>query len=216
MRTFNIEKDSMWGCATKNKFICNDSDKLVVLLPGMGYNLDKALMDYSKQLVLDLKFDYLGLEYGFQANKKEFDRNNKEEVRELALESLDVILSVIELQGRRHKKIIFIGKSLGTVLQNSLGEKIKSIQEVKIKDVYLTPVNKTVETGIREGSLVITGSKDALITKENIEKIKELNGLELVEVEGAGHSLCVKGEVLSSIEVLKESIGKIKNYLQRI
>ena len=36
MNSFNIEKQSMWKCRTKNKLICNESDTLAIILPGLG------------------------------------------------------------------------------------------------------------------------------------------------------------------------------------
>ncbi len=97
MNSFNIEKQSMWKCRTKNKLICNESDTLAIILPGLGYTLDKALLDYSKQLILDLKFDYLGIEYGFQVSREDFNRHDENDIRELLLETLDIIFSALDL-----------------------------------------------------------------------------------------------------------------------
>lgn len=85
MNSFNIEKQSMWKCITKNKLICNESDTLAIILPGLGYTLDKALLDYSKQLILDFKFDCLGIEYGFQVSRESFNRQDENDIRELFL-----------------------------------------------------------------------------------------------------------------------------------
>ncbi len=75
----------MWKCITKNKLICNKSDTLAIILTGLGYTLDKALLDYSKQLILYLKLDYLGIEYGFQVSREDFNRHDKNYIRELFL-----------------------------------------------------------------------------------------------------------------------------------
>lgn len=215
MQSFNIEKQSMWNCKTKNKLICNDSDTLVIVLPGLGYTLEKALLDYSKQLILDLKLDYLGIEYGFQISRENFDRTEESDIRELFLESLDIVLSALELRKNEYKSIVFIGKSLGTVLQNKLSEEIKKIHEIDIKNIYLTPINATVKGKLDKKGLVVTGTKDTLISSDNLEKIKlEMNNF--LEIEGAGHSLCIKGNVLKSIKTLEIIINNIKEYLERI
>lgn len=215
MKSFNIEKQSMWKCRTNNKLICNESETLVILLPGLGYTLDKAILDYSKQLVLDLNYDCLGIEYGFQVSRETFNRHDEDEVRELFLESLDVIFSALEFRRGKYKNIIFIGKSLGTVLQNKLNEEIKKLYKIEVKNIYLTPINETFKDNIIDGSLIVTGTKDDLISSDNLEKIKE-EGFNILEIEGAGHSLCIKGKVIESIKALELIIETIKNYLEKI
>lgn len=215
MKSFNIEKQSMWKCRTNNKLICNESETLVILLPGLGYNLDKAILDYSKQLVLDLNYDCLGIEYGFQVSRETFNRHDEEDIRELFLESLDVVFSALEFRTGKYKNIVIIGKSLGTVLQNKIGEEIKKVYNIEVKNIYLTPINETFKDNINKESLIITGTKDALISSDNLEKIKE-EKFNVLEIENAGHSLCIKGNVLESIRALELIIKVIKNYLEKI
>lgn len=215
MKSFNIEKQSMWKCRTNNKLICNESETLVILLPGLGYTLDKAILDYSKQLVLDLNYDCLGIEYGFQVSRETFNRHDEEDIRELFLESLDVVFSALEFRTGKYKNIVIIGKSLGTVLQNKIGEEIKKVYNIEVKNIYLTPINETFKDNINKESLIITGTKDALISSDNLEKIKE-EKFNVLGIEDAGHSLCIKGNVLESIRALELIIKVIKNYLEKI
>ncbi|GAA0066311.1 MAG: alpha/beta hydrolase [Clostridium perfringens] len=216
MKNFNIEKQSMWKCRTNNKLTCNDSENLVIILPGLGYTLDKALLDYSKQLALDLKFDCLGIEYGFQVSRESFDRHDENDIRELFLESLDVIFSTLEFKRGKYKNIVIIGKSLGTVLQNKIGEEIKKFHDIDVRNIYLTPINETLKRELNKGSLIITGTKDALISSDNLEKIRESEDYTILEIEDAGHSLCIKGNVLKSIKALEIIIENIKDYLENI
>ena len=216
MKNFNIEKQSMWKCRTNNKLTCNDSENLVIILPGLGYTLDKALLDYSKQLALDLKFDCLGIEYGFQVSRESFDRHDENDIRELFLESLDVIFSTLEFKRGKYKNIVIIGKSLGTVLQNKIGEEIKKFHDIDVRNIYLTPINETLKRELNKGSLIITGTKDALISSDNLEKIRESEDYTILEMEDAGHSLCIKGNVLKSIKALEIIIENIKDYLENI
>lgn len=214
MEKFNIEKQSMWKCKTNNKLICNNSETLVIVLPGLGYTLEKSLLDYSKQLVLDLKLDYLGVEYGFQISREKFNKSDENDIRELFLESLDIIFSALELRKYKYKNIVFIGKSLGTVLQNKLRKEVEKRFEVNIKNIYLTPINETLEELDLNG-LVITGANDSLISLDNLEKIK-LEKIKIIEIDGAGHSLCIKGNVIESIRALEIIINNIKEYIEKI
>ena len=192
MNSFNIEKQSMWKCITRNKLICNESDTLAIILPGLGYTLDKALLDYSKQLILDFKFDCLGIEYGFQVSREAFNRQDENDIRELLLETLDIIFSALELR-----------------------KEIKENYNINIKNIYLTPINETFKEKLDKEGLIITGTKDTLISSENLEKIKS-EGLRVLEIEDAGHSLCIKGNVLKSIKALEIIIENIKDYVERM
>lgn len=214
MNSFNIEKQSMWKCITKNKLICNESNTLAIILPGLGYTLDKALLDYYKQLILDFN-DCLGIEYGFQVSREAFDRQDENDIRELLLETLDIIFSALELRRGKYKRIILIGKSLGTVLQSRIDKEIKENYDIHIKNIYLTPINETFKEKLDKEGLIITGTKDTLISSENLEKIKS-EGLRVLEIEDAGHSLCIKGNVLRSIKALEIIIENIKDYLERM
>lgn len=68
---------SYWGVNLENEVISNKSDTLAVILPGIGYTADRPLLDYSKKLALELGYDVLQIEYGFQAARKILDRENE-------------------------------------------------------------------------------------------------------------------------------------------
>ena len=214
MNSFSIEKASMWGGKTKGRLISNESNALAIIFPGLGYNLDKALLDYSKQLILDLKFDFLGVEYGFKDDFKSFNRKDENHIREIFLESLDLIFSVLELKRGQYKRIILIGKSLGTLIQNMVFLELSKGQEFNIKNIYLTPLEESLGF-IGKEALIIYGDRDFLISSEKIEKLKG-EDIRILKVEGAGHSLCIKGEVLKSIEALALSISTMKNYIESL
>ena len=73
MREERILKSS-YDVYLESKVIENKSDILAVILPGIGYTLDRPILDYSKKLCLELGYDVLPIEYGFQAARKEFDK----------------------------------------------------------------------------------------------------------------------------------------------
>lgn len=212
MNSFSIEKDSMWGGKTKGRLISNESHTLAIILPGLGYNLDKALLDYSKQLILDLKFDFLGVEYGFRDDFEKFNRKDENHIREIFLESLDLIFSALELKRGQYKRIILIGKSLGTLIQSRVSLELSKGQEFNIKNIYLTPLEESLSF-IDKEALIIYGDKDFLISSEKVEKLRG-EDIKVLNIKGAGHSLCIKGDVLKSIDALALSIRTMKNYIE--
>jgi hypothetical protein len=109
--------------------------------------------------------------------------------------------------------VIFISKSIGTVVQAYLCNKVKTSE---IKNIYLTPINETLNHGIEENSLVITGTSDPLINKETVEEIRKIKGVNVIQIENGDHSLNIKNDVLSSIEALYKVIEAEKKYLNEL
>ena len=64
---------SYWGVELSPRFIDAGSKKLCIILPGIGYCLDRSYLDYSKQLAKEIGYDVLEIEYGYQINRSEFN-----------------------------------------------------------------------------------------------------------------------------------------------
>lgn len=197
---------SHWGVNLKGKVISRESDTLAVILPGIGYTVDRPLMDYSKKLALELGYDVLQIEYGFQIVRKILDREN--EFQYVKRESIEIFKNALN---DNYKKIIFISKSIGTIINTILCNEVKGCE---VKNIYLTPVNETLKVGVKENSLVISGTSDPLINKEAIEVIRKVKGVNLIEIKNADHSLNINGSVLESIEILNKVIKAEKDYLK--
>ncbi|EHI99464.1 hypothetical protein CDLVIII_2868 [Clostridium sp. DL-VIII] len=197
---------SYWGVDLEDKIISKESGTLAVILPGIGYTVDRPLLDYSKKLALELGYDVLQIEYGFQVARKILDREN--EFKYVKEESIEIFKNALE---NDYKKIVFISKSIGTIVHTILCNEAK---ECEIKNIYLTPVNETLKVGIKENSLVVSGTSDPLINKETIEIIRKIKGVNLMKIKNGDHSLNIKGSVLESIEVLNKVIRAEKDYLE--
>ena len=199
---------SIYNVELESRVIENGSDVLCVILPGIGYTLDRPLLDYSKKLCIEMGYDVLLIEYGFQVSRSQFDR---EKFNEIVNESMQ-LLKMSKLS--QYKKIIFIGKSIGTVLQRILQDKLVDDGfEFEFINIYLTPVDKTVELGIYRNSLVFTGTSDPLINRENVNTIKNIDDVNFIEIEGADHSLNIKSDIVKSAKILLRVIECEKEYL---
>lgn len=199
---------SIYNVELESKIIDNNSEVLVVILPGIGYTLDRPLLDYSKKLCMELGYDVLPIEYGFQAARVQFNSERFNNLLDESMEILKISLS------SKYKKIVFIGKSIGTVVQKILQKRLKDENDsYHFENIYLTPVDKTVDLGIEAGSLVFTGSCDPLISKGNVHKLEKIEGLKLIKITDADHSLNIKNDVVKSTEYLMNIIKKEKDYL---
>lgn len=198
---------SYWGMNLKPLVIGKGSDTLAVILPGIGYTLDRVTLEYSSELSLELGFDVLKIEYGFQVGRREFHPDIEFNI--IAEESFKLLKSTL---GNRYKNIVFIGKSIGTCVQNVLNKNVKGYN---ITNIYLSPINKTVQMEIEENALVITGSSDPLLSKENLEILEEVNGTKLINIDGANHALNIEGNAIKSLEVQLNIIKCMKEYLSK-
>lgn len=198
---------SYWGMNLKPLVIGKGSDTLAVILPGIGYTLDRVTLEYSSKLALELGFDVLKIEYGFQVGRGEFHPDVEFNI--IAEESFKLLKSTLR---NKYRNIVFIGKSIGTCVQNVLNKNVKGYN---ITNIYISPINKTVQMGIEKNSLVFTGSSDPLLSKENLQKIEEINGVKLINIDNANHALNIEGDAIKSLEVQLSVIEFMKEYLSR-
>lgn len=199
--------NSHWGVELIPTLIKQGSDTLAVILPGIGYTIDRVTLEYSSELALKLGFDLLKVEYGFQVARKEF--NVEKEFDIIVEETLEIVENALS---ENYKNIVIIGKSIGTCVQNLLNDRIEGYN---IENIYISPINKTVEMGIKEDSLVITGTKDPLLSKENLEKIKDISGADLVTIKDGNHALNIEKDPIKSLRSQTEVIEFMEGFLYK-
>lgn len=201
-----IELKSSWGVTLKNEYINQNSGILTVILPGLGYINYAPLMHYSYKIALELGFDVLSIEYGFQASRNNFEMHK--DLEKVIAECVQVLKKSLH---KKYRKIVFVGKSLGTVIQNMLSKEFISYDQAH---VYLTPIDKTVENLTAFPCLVVTGTKDTKIDNDSIIKMEENKNFELLKIEEGNHSLeCV--DTLKSINMLNITITEVKEFIIR-
>lgn len=200
--------NSYWGVELKPYVTKQGSKTLAVVLPGIGYTLDRVTLEYSGELALNLGYDLVRIEYGFQVTRKPF--NVPEEFDIIVKESLEQLKNVLE--DGDYENIVIIGKSIGTAVQTELN---KSVKDYNVTNIYISPIDKTAGLGILEDSLVITGTKDPLLSKENVEKIKDIKGVQLISIKDADHPLNIEKNPIESLKIQLEIIEAMKKFLNR-
>lgn len=204
MNEKSIQFESHWGVTLKNKYIEQNSDILTITLPGEGYTNEKPIMYYSRKVALELGLDMLCIDYGFQISRKDFDIETEFDI--VAKESEQVLKKCLN---KNYKKIIFIGKSLGTIIQNKLSEGLKKYEQIH---VYLTPVDKTFEDMASQPCLVITGTEDGKINSLNMSTLENSKNVDLVKIDGGNHRLeC--SDTLKSIDMLNAAMGALRKFM---
>ena len=178
--------------------------KITVLFPGIGYTCDRSLLYYAGKLAASLVYEVVRVPYaGFPDGVK----GNAEKMHQaflLALEQAERILSSIDWSA--YDDIVFIGKSVGTVVAGAYAEKYRLPAHL----VLLTPVMETFDF-IRRPAIAFHGTADPWArTKDVIRKCE--GTIPLYLTEGANHSL-ETGSVEKDIGTLLETMKTIKEYI---
>ena len=192
-----------------NHYIKNDSEKLVIFLPGFGYNNDMPLFYYSTLLFENKGYDILKINYKYNENK-DFQSADSEE-KKLWMKT-DIESSFNQMINNNYKEIIFVCKSIGTI---GGIEMIKSkLMPENLKFVWLTPlihIKEVTDVLVKNPfkSLIILGTNDFCFKKENFELLKNNKNNEFYLIEGANHSLEIENN-------LKESLTELYNVIKNI
>lgn len=113
--------------------------KIVVCFPGIGYHCDKPLLYYSRNLAHELEYkDSRNVSYSYRAGNI---RGNEEKMKE----AYEVLFSQAEagladIVWSAYDDVLFISKSIGTVIAASYAEKY-ALKHVR--HILYTPLTQT-------------------------------------------------------------------------
>lgn len=194
MAVTNIIMPSHWGREVRHKYNAQGGKALAVVFPGQNYSADRPLLYYAAKVAAEYECDLLVLEYGYQSARAAFRR---EELDILAEECKAALAAV-----PAYERLLFIGKSMGTVLAGRLGEEPEL--RGKVSHLLLTPVAEAVPAIQASRGTVIYGGSDPMFTEQHAAEIRDLPGLRVYCIDEANHSLEVgsTGESLAVLMVL--------------
>ncbi len=179
--------------------------KLAVIFPGVGYHGDKPLLYYSKKLATQKGIEILGIEYDIMPSYEALkdDKYRDETVIKMATDEAMKKLSEVSLDD--YCKVFFIGKSFGTVVAGCCDKLLNA----NARHIVLTPVPETFKFLNKGCGIVFHGTKDPLCDNDIAEKeCKELE-LELIEIEGANHSLEVNN-VAENLRIMERVMERVE------
>lgn len=182
-----------------------DSKTLVIFFPGHSYTKLAPLIFYGNNQAKELLFDTLVLEYPFQLNNSDFNFDNYN----LLLDDLKKLIKNI-YKNYSYEKLVFIGKSLGTLFQNDLSN---YFSEFNIYNVFLTPLRGILNKLSNSPSLFIFGGNDPHFSIDDFNSI--CRKVDLLYFKNANHSLN-SDNTIDSIEILNETTKGIKKFLREI
>ena len=177
----------------------DERKNLIVLFPGAGYTVDKPLLYYAGFKYYVKGYDSLKIDYGdCLKNEKPFPEK-LEDIKKLVLNQ------VSEMDFSIYDDIVFVSKSMGTVIASWLGE---IISRDNIRHVYLTPVGDTLQY-IKHGkniSIVIAGTADNFLDTNILTEYCGREKIKLELIENADHALNIFGDIDININNLKRVV----------
>jgi hypothetical protein len=152
-------------------------------------------MWYAEQAALHAGCDVIGVEYGYQANRSQLDMDELDSMIGEVADALNRIVT------RSYANVVFIGKSLGTIVQTEVTSKVDFFVR---NHIFLTPLRPIISAiCASENSLVVVGDNDGAFTAADIVQITDLPNVKINVLPGADHSLEAK-DYTESIGILKQ------------
>ncbi len=184
--------------------------KLAVFFPGIGYTIDKPLLHYSRKLAADSSFDIKLLPYTGFPQKVKGDQSKMVESYQIALAQSEEMLSDIVFSD--YDTVLFIGKSIGTVVAAEIAEKRLSQEHVHF--ILYTPLEDTFKFPLGD-AIVFSGSVDPWVKEGAVPAICDEKGIPCHIIQGGNHSL-ETGNVQVDIENLRKIMKKTEKYIRQI
>ncbi len=178
--------------------------KLAVIFPGMGYNTYGPLLYYSGKLAKADGYKLmLDIEYHDLPQKIRGDIVLMQKAALKAYECVETQLSGIDWSA--YSDILFIGKSIGTVVAAKYNQEHK----IGARQIWYTPVEATFKYA--DGTIeAFIGDADPWSDIERVKELAASSGIPLHIYPGCNHSL-ESGDVLSDIRTLSDVMEKTQN-----
>lgn len=185
--------------------------KLAVIFPGIGYHSDKPLLYYSKKEALANGYNVRIINYHDLPHVKAGERSQMNAAYEKALEQADEQMSDVSLCD--YEDVVFISKSLGTVVSASFCRKHGLSG---IRHICFTPVEDTFMYLSGDSGIIFHGLSDPWCESSIVySKFRETGtDYSLFTYENADHSL-ETGDVLKDTEILGNVMEKVRPLLKK-
>jgi len=189
-----------------------DSNGLMIILPGTGYTAMGPLLYYSDDLAIMLKADVLKINYRY--NDEEYDDLTQNELVEAIRLDVKTVIDAI-LSEKQYENYYFIAKSIGTI---PLCTELEREEFKQAKAIWLTPLihrddvlHAMIES--KQKGLCIIGDQDQVYDKERYEKILNNSCIKSRLIANVGHALDIEGKPSDSVDLLKTIVGDMEAFL---
>lgn len=183
--------------------------KIAVCFPGIGYHCDKPLLYYGRSIAYNLGYgDSRNISYTYKAGNIRGDEEKMNEAYETLFSQADAALA--DIDWTRYDNVLFISKSIGTVIAASYAQKY-GLNDVK--HILYTPLAQTFSFA-PANAIAFIGTADPWSDPDEIIRLSNTNHIPITVYEGCNHSLeCA--DTLKNIGNLKDIMQKTKDFCGR-
>ena len=174
---------------------------LKVFFPGRRYGIDRSYLYFLDRYI---DGDSIYLEY----DKKRYEKDVielEENIKEAYAYSIKILK---DIDFKKYSEVIFIAKSIGTVVAGKIREEL-NVNNARF--ICFTPLNETLPY-LKQTDFIITSKIDPFIDFSKIESIQNKFPF-LTIYEDAPHSLEFKYDLKRTIYSLYENLELALNYL---
>lgn len=186
----------------------DSSDTLAVLIPGAGYTVDHPVLYHVRAMLMQRGCDVLNIQYAFQRAGREFSLD------EFPALNVEIADTLSQLLPGSYRRLVLVGKSLGTPFVRTLAQQYQSQFEVSV--IQLTPIQGAVELTDTFKALVVIGTADSRYSAETVAAYDGHPSITWRVFEGLNHGLEVKGNWCKSLDVLSEIVAACEAFMETL
>lgn len=186
---------------------------LLVMFPGVGYTCDKPLLYYIGKLYQNDNFDVKKISYAGFMNGLKDDSQKMNHAYELVKKQTKEQLK--DINWNEYEKVVFVSKSIGTVgaayIFKYLHDEKFINSNLKISNIFLTPLVETFNYVTEKSGFVIIGDKDQWSDYAQICKLAKKYNLPVHIIENANHSL-ENSNIFDNIDIISNVVKIVDSY----
>jgi pimeloyl-ACP methyl ester carboxylesterase len=190
-----------------NKSIC-------IMLPGLGYSTQRPLFHYATGICLNENVDVLHINYNFRENDQ-FKKLSRPEQERWMYDDVKAVVAEV-LKNTVYEQCFLMSKSIGTIPMAMEWAQKNLIHNAF--GIWLTPLlnedrvySALLNTELP--SLCVIGDQDHHFNGERLSSLKNNPLVSTVIIPKADHSLEIKGDTLATIEVVKQVIQEMQEFI---
>lgn len=187
------------------------SKKIAVFFPGIGYNVDKPLMYYSRKLAAQAGCTEICISYQNMPGKIMGDPVMLKKAISIGFDQAVEQLSDTDFS--QYDEILFFGKSIGTAVAVRYAANLSTDQTKRTRLILYTPVEATFESDVKN-AIAFIGDADPWSDLSSVKTMANRCNVPLHIYPGCNHSL-EAGSAVKDIETLSEVIEMTSKFITK-
>ena len=183
-----------------------NTKKIAVILPGIGYTCDRPLLYYGGKLAQASGWETMRVPYSGFPEKVRGDAAKMRRSAEMALEQTEHLLR--DTEWSQYDQILFIAKSVGTVVAAAYAH----AHGLHCRHILFTPVEATLAAPVGP-AVAFHGTADPWVETETLARLCLEANVPLYVTENANHSL-ETGDVLLDVRNLETVMQQAEAFMR--